>query len=309
MKKILLIVLLVALVAFSGCTISEPKSDYERFREQIEEANYCTVDEDCAAVSFGCDFADYNFGKDRFAHSYVHVEEAAYLQDFVLREYRNSGHCSSTPPALPVCQEGKCKPTMCEIGKEYDYFASDPRHYLYFEPAVYKTCKCPEDTILVHVCSDENCNNPLFKCDDSRSKIEIMNDTCKQLDSPDQRDNCYFDLALERKDIQICPKIVNQTNNVLLERCYRKIAETLGDSSICEEITTNIYEKALCYQEVATATEDRTICQKIEQDSYRDTCYDRLARATKNESICDLIEHEGSRQVCHTNVARENENR
>jgi hypothetical protein len=83
----------------------------------MHNANYCTVNNDCALVSYACPFG---------CGSYINKEKTAQISKMVssyfkLQSQLKMPRCvyGCNVPVTPVCQSGQCVPKSCELNKEY----------------------------------------------------------------------------------------------------------------------------------------------------------------------------------------------
>jgi len=85
--------------------------------------------------------------------------------------------------------------------------------------------------VVLSGCVEEEVENDLSDCD----KIGDMY----------EKEYCYGDIAIARKNLSICDDI---TTEVIKNGCYGGVAKAKGDPSICDKIPNKFY-KELCYSE------------------------------------------------------------
>ena len=143
---------------------------------------------------------------------------------------------------------------------------------------------------------------------------------CNQIKDPFQRTICFSNIALKEKDPSICENIESKT---LLESCflyipykyynlyaeencddighesakYTCLAVVKNDSSYCEEITSEPFEKDLCD---AIMSEDSNYCTT-------DACYSQRAIMENNIDLCDSILSKLERARCIGTISKDAE--
>jgi len=94
---------------------------------------------------------------------------------------------------------------------------------------------------------------------------------CEKITNSDGKDECYFTLALETKDIGLCKKVIEDVPNKM---CHAVVTNNVDK---CEEITDSA-DKDSCYATFATQTKNSDACEKIANNNIKDQCYDIVAK-------------------------------
>ncbi|RLI98945.1 MAG: hypothetical protein DRP06_04455 [Candidatus Aenigmatarchaeota archaeon] len=141
---------------------------------------------------------------------------------------------------------------------------------------------------------------------------------CNKIEDPFQRTICFSNIALKEKNPSICENIKSKT---LLESCflyipykyyklyveencddighesakYTCLAVVKNDSSYCEEITSEPFEKDLCD---AIMHEDSSYCGT-------DACYSQRAIIENNIDLCNSILSKMERARCIGTISKD----
>ena len=105
-----------------------------------------------------------------------------------------------------------------------------------------------------------------------------------------ERDSCYKDIAILKKDKSICAQIqIDYVQSI----CYREVACETGDVSICEmfedELGITNSQTSACYACVAIKTNNGSLCAKISGNpSSRDLCYSKFKSDINPESVFSI---------------------
>ncbi|MFH0737657.1 MAG: hypothetical protein V1827_03825 [Candidatus Micrarchaeota archaeon] len=158
------------------------------------------------------------------------------------------------------------------------------------------------------------------------------------------RDQCFFNLALQRENASLCKKVL-ATDSYYSEyssgRCGALLAMSEDDASVCEGL--GMVGKYDCYAELATMLEDASMCDYVtlsskkddclytyfttnsyyiddwsfcdkfsEKSDNRDYCFNTAAYNSGSVSYCDKIQGDGgyygySQAGCYASVARQND--
>ncbi len=123
-------------------------------------------------------------------------------------------------------------------------------------------------------------------------KIQILSEEpnlCSVIDYVDyslSEDDCYYFLAYEEKELNLCKKIKDDLKK---QRCLYDIKREMGYEytklSECKEIPRGKM-KDPCYEQVSSQLEDISECEKF-PDDWVYICYYEFASRTINVSICD----------------------
>jgi len=132
-------------------------------------------------------------------------------------------------------------------------------------------------------------------------------DSCNKKATLEEKDYCFFGLAKEQKDPQICGQISNQNtiwveDYTIKDGCYEILAVDTEDPSLCEKISLdpNPLEtgspenwRNRCndevYRKIAKESKDASKCNFV-KDSYRkERCLIEIGKETSNISLCKTI--------------------
>jgi len=102
------------------------------------------------------------------------------------------------------------------------------------------------------------------------------------------QDNCYLDLAIEKRDINLCDKVTE------IGFCVEEIAKITEDESICER-----FNWPGCWRELAKAKQDPILCEKINDSEQREICYREVAEIKKDSKLCEKIVNSWERDQCY----------
>ncbi|MBD3259108.1 hypothetical protein GF371_00590 [Candidatus Woesearchaeota archaeon] len=154
-------------------------------------------------------------------------------------------------------------------------------------------CESDDDcTIIEAAYSEDSRSSPCAHGCASRAYIDELNQmymyksSCSPMyDCRCENNTCiystfqhYVDAAIEEKDPSVCEKAIGHENI-----CYKKVAISLNDSEVCEEIDD--YLKSEC---LAVINKDENFCNEI-KDLRRINCLHEIAVLKENPSICEEI--------------------
>ena len=100
---------------------------------------------------------------------------------------------------------------------------------------------------------------------------------------------CYFTLAKELDDVELCDKITEYHSYRSL--CFSYFAEKNKDPTICKRVGKNVFGEDIsyfCYTNVAIAKEDPSICENLKLLKEKEFCYSQLADAEKGTAPSHL---------------------
>lgn len=107
----------------------------------------------------------------------------------------------------------------------------------------------------------------------------------------DDRDNCYYEFALERENFDLCNEI---KSNLIKTIC---LAVKDKRKEICALIS-DVIQKDKCFLGIAIVKRDERICEGITRNDIRDKCYYDLARKKDDYSLCYKIMDLTLRNLC-----------
>jgi len=129
----------------------------------------------------------------------------------------------------------------------------------------------------------------------------------------ENKDKIVFQKAMETLDDNYCDQIPSEVDldkgslmvkeiiktddgrlivSFSKERCYRYIAESKNDTSICVKIPPHANIINVCILEVAKFNNNLEACNDFEgmdKQTYKDICYSDLAKIRNDSNLCDNI--------------------
>jgi len=161
-----------------------------------------------------------------------------------------------------------------------------------------------EDLSTAYSCTKGNLNGAKLIWDESKEEWVMIQkpvdwaiesgDTseCETFEKESVKNYCYYQIALEKKDLQICENIVNLPGSLTPERCKSEISYVLiidnADVEGCK-LSEGYSSRRYCFQRIAVNIRNKEICQNIIdlkdefEDNYagnmekdRDTCIKKV---------------------------------
>ncbi|MBU0763079.1 MAG: hypothetical protein KKD39_08645, partial [Candidatus Altiarchaeota archaeon] len=109
---------------------------------------------------------------------------------------------------------------------------------------------------------------------------------CEIIQDSRKRQACWYDTAIETKDISLCEKIAAGPTK---ESCYSVIGMRLQDETICAKIT-DLSRRDGCYTNISITSKNPQLCNKVGSDTWRaQFCLYPLALLLKDRKICEMI--------------------
>lgn len=154
----------------------------------------------------------------------------------------------------------------------------------------------------------------------SKAISEQKEESCNNLNF-EYRGGCYYGIALDKKDENICQKIGDK-HDLNYGKCFMNIAMIKLDENLCEKaygsedicyfqlaeikLNENLCGKTkdlkgLCFRIIATYTNDPSLCEKL-QDQDKDDCYYSVVISSKDENLCEKTSS-SSKGFCYEGVA------
>ena len=99
------------------------------------------------------------------------------------------------------------------------------------------------------------------------SKVKVPE--CDNIQNEYDKDECYYDVAVEEQDPTICDKIQNQE---LRDGCYDYVADERQDPTICDKIQDQ-EDRDWCYIFSNEEKQDPSVCGKIKKQNYKRAFY------------------------------------
>jgi len=136
--------------------------------------------------------------------------------------------------------------------------------------------------------SGRYCYDPNKKPEPEKEPTSLSN--CQGMTDQYKKDSCYRKIAKSQRDKSICADI--QTDFVQ-SLCYSDVACETGDVSICEmfeeqKSPTNA-NTVLCYKCVAKKNNDIELCETIKDNYVQADCYIDIAYARNDPSYCSKV--------------------
>ncbi len=136
---------------------------------------------------------------------------------------------------------------------------------------------------------------------------------CEDLKSIENRDLCYYGIAIANNDYNLCGEIKKEdithtpgkngklkrsvTSPKKKDKCYAKIGEKLNDASICDMASRQSYKDA-CYESVGKNNNDVPVCNKIINKNKKDNCFSEIAINLNDIDLCYNIKNEALHDQC-----------
>lgn len=95
-------------------------------------------------------------------------------------------------------------------------------------------------------------------------------ETCEEKFSSHEKEDCIQYIAQERKNVQVCEKIQNQS---IRDNCYLSLASVSPE--ICGKVNGDI-QRDLCYYLGAEGRINSTFCKEIKDQTLRKRCYHEI---------------------------------
>jgi hypothetical protein len=126
---------------------------------------------------------------------------------------------------------------------------------------------------------------------------------CENLEYQSERDFCFKNYSIERKDDQVCEKITNET--IYSKDCYSFFALYYNKTYFCEKISKQA-DKYECLILYASKNANTTACEKIDETINRGICYIKAASENRMPSLCNDLPTISSRQSCYSQTILNN---
>lgn len=151
----------------------------------------------------------------------------------------------------------------------------------------------------------------------------ITNRECSAIEKSTIRNKCYLKLAEQNNSVDECDKIVG--DEMGKGDCYKIVAVSEKDISMCENIKTNSIkyaclaginesEKAcykldkkdqnICLINSAEALGQKSICKDIENKNSQENCYEKVAAQITDETLCEKITDSNTKDICYLRTAK-----
>ncbi|MEK6953918.1 MAG: hypothetical protein AABX01_02850 [Candidatus Micrarchaeota archaeon] len=114
-----------------------------------------------------------------------------------------------------------------------------------------------------------------------------------------QRDGCYFSIAIEGKNPDICMKIKNKNQT---DACLSKIGISSKNLAICDRVIDRPLRYECAYYNAIIAN-DSDACGKL-NSKMGDECLFRIATARQSENLCAEIGDAGMGNECFEKLAQ-----
>ena len=141
-------------------------------------------------------------------------------------------------------------------------------------------------------------------------EINIKKGNLKFCEKSNEPDYCFRDIARNLRDEKLCEKIRDQQQKNF---CYYYLAEDKQDFNICNQIveleSNNKWSNTSVtscqdniYSELAKRSTDITTCNNIRNGEKQATCFFEIAVNSKNEALCDNLINKDSKKYCNEAV-------
>ena len=114
-------------------------------------------------------------------------------------------------------------------------------------------------------------------------------DDCSKYKTPDAKNACIVNLAVEKKDIFICREGP--------QNCLSVMWREFPEESVCMGIE-NPQTKDQCYSHVAAAKKNAGICRQVLEREQKDSCIYVASRLLQNASSCHEIANISVKDKC-----------
>ena len=118
------------------------------------------------------------------------------------------------------------------------------------------------------------------------------------------KEACIADLALENQDIKLCDQIEDPKT---IDFCKTKVAEAVGDLTICEDQINDNYWIQICNKNVAIKTNNPEPCYGLESNLDHDECFEEIANYTAQPKLCVEMKDDIKSADCVSDLALEAE--
>jgi|WetSurMetagenome_2_1015567.scaffolds.fasta_scaffold28363_4 hypothetical protein len=121
---------------------------------------------------------------------------------------------------------------------------------------------------------------------------------CGEIPPGDNRDGCYYDLAVKTEDHLLCDMAQGNNTRLLCKAGFEK------NSSICREIT-NADMQCDCYLNILAPTTNMSECENVFPTACKGRCFYRYAVKYDLPQLCQRTD-DGSRDSCYVSVGTQN---
>ena len=151
---------------------------------------------------------------------------------------------------------------------------------------------------------------------------------CELIENEQLKQSCISELAIQNQDLLMCEVLESQSKGY----CQEKIAESLNDMSVCQNIDDDYWADNCyfhfattegnadhcsflleaeriqeCYKEIAYEFNDAELCGRLDKVTSQKCLYS-IAKETKDPSICNMMESTLNVDTCKINLAKITEN-
>ncbi len=129
---------------------------------------------------------------------------------------------------------------------------------------------------------------------------------CDNLQYDSDKEKCYKEKAIEKKDISICDYIKPKESwsyYSARDNCYYEVAYRIPDITICDKISDDSQiaeQKDRCYITLVNYLSSVSDCDnKIQTQKMKNACYKHFACRNNDNSLCDnIIGDEVNKESC-----------
>ena len=250
-KKIILFsAIATAIIIAAVFLLFASPSEWQVYAE-IEKANYCSIDDDCTIVSFGCPFGCGSYLNKNAGIANLQSMVSSYQATHLQCEYR----CMMPP--VPVCRQGICVPKICEINKEFanpvefngsNALACECPSASKFEGTYPGTQKCVPDPDFTKMQEGERIGLHIDLSQEREAAMQSVEQApllpCKNSKVPGFSFGIFYDKRFV-KPITVCYKEkVDCPKNAYISGTLKKHETLCGKGASPEELCTYYYIEA-----------------------------------------------------------------
>jgi len=155
----------------------------------------------------------------------------------------------------------------------------------------------------------------LTSCVQSENNVQKENTNCDQLNDSGQKIDCKKEIAVQLKDVSLCPGIGEDIDCrwdssspnpqcIIRRECIINIAKISNDYTVCEYISED--NKDGCYYPIALQLKDKEKCSTLGSGT-AELCFQQLSPWLDGEELCGEITNLEAKDNCYFGLANDNE--
>lgn len=227
-----------------------------------------------------CLFGDYSVGSEHAGFKNVWTANPADFADYLI---------------TPVAPDIQKTVIACGVIRYFPEGTGHLGNYKYYLPIEIMTDAQNEKPYLDNIANSKNCD---------------------QIPGTNRRSLCYWEFALNSKDINLC-KIID--NGKIKDSCFLHVANNLSQRSQCQNISQNIkagvdfdvyyynywLPKGLKLMEFCDAIASSKVedCDSVTNPEIKDRCLEKVASVSKNQTTCGSIKDLSTKMSCYSKMA------